>query len=110
VLYDTAVVVNVSFKGRAADSGCSGGGVDVCVGDGARDGVGESVWSVVRRPRSLMVSFCGLTRISGGGMSRCDCCDAIGPLDSSDELSVPSGVESESNSGRGERRLRARRC
>jgi len=30
------------------------------------------------------------------------------PLDSSDELSVASGVESESNRGRGDRRLRAR--
>jgi hypothetical protein len=80
------------------------------VGDGARESIGESVWSVVRRPRSLMVNFCGLTMFCGGGISSCDCCDAMGPLDSSDELSVPSGVESESNSGRGERRLRARRC
>jgi hypothetical protein len=71
--------------------------------------MGESVRSVVRRPRSLMVSFCGLTICSGGGMSRRDCCDAMKPLDSSDELSVPSGVESESNRGSGERRFRALR-
>ena len=39
-----------------------------------------------------------------------DCWDAAKPLDSSDELSaVPSGVESESKRGRGERRLRERR-
>lgn len=35
-------------------------------------------------------------------------CDRVGPLDSSEELSVHSGVESESKSGRGDRRLRAR--
>lgn len=38
-----------------------------------------------------------------------DRCDAANPFDSSDELSVPSGVESESKSGRGERRFRERR-
>jgi hypothetical protein len=38
-----------------------------------------------------------------------DCCEAANPFDSSDELSVPSGVESESNRGRGERRFRERR-
>jgi hypothetical protein len=81
---------------------------DVGAGDDARDGVGEEV-SEVRRPRSLMVSFTGFTG-SGAGMVMLDCCESMGPFDSSDELSVPSGVESESKSGRGERRFRARRC
>jgi hypothetical protein len=80
----------------------------VGTGDEARDGVGEEV-SDVRRPRSLMVSFTGFTG-SGGGVGMLDCCESIGPFDSSDELSVPSGVASESKSGRGERRFRARRC
>jgi len=105
VLYDVAMVVEV-VTGLA----CKGGGAGVGAGDEVRDGTGESELSVVRRPRSLIVSFCGLTLCSGGGMSTCDCCEAMGPFDSSDELSVPSGVESESNSGRGERRFRARRC
>jgi hypothetical protein len=83
---------------------CSGVGA----GDEARDGVGDEV-SVVRRPRSLMVSFTGFTG-SGGGVVTLDCCENMGPFDSSEELSVPSGVESESKSGRGERRFRARRC
>lgn len=77
---------------------------------GAVDGgmaVRGSVGSVVLRPRSLMVSFCGFSGCSESGISRCDW-DGIGSLDSSDELSVPSGVESESKSGRGERRLLAR--
>jgi hypothetical protein len=112
VLYDDEVVVVVSFMDRdtGVDSGCNGRGAGNGSGEEARDGIGESVRSVVRRPRSLMVNFCGLTMCSGGGTSRCDCCDAMGPFDSSDELSVPSGVESESNSGRGDRRFRARRC
>ena len=74
-----------------------------------RDGgmaVRGSLGSVVLRPRSLMVSFCGL--VSTSGMFRCDDWDEMGPFDSSDELSVPSGVESESKSGRGERRFLAR--
>jgi hypothetical protein len=81
-------------------------------GEEVRDEVGESTWSVVRRPRSLMVSLClcGLTMGSGGGVSSWDCCESTGPLDSSDELSVPSGVESESKRGRGERSFLARRC
>ena len=86
-----------------------GGGAIVGAGVGARDvvqdGVGEEV-SEVRRPRSLMVrGFTG----SGGGISMLDCCEAANPFDSSDELSVPSGVESESKSGIGERRFRERR-
>jgi hypothetical protein len=79
-------------------------GSDAGAGDDARDGVGDEV----RRPRSLMVSLTGFTG-SGGGMVMLVCCEST-PLDSSDELSVPSGVESESKSGRGERRFRARRC
>jgi hypothetical protein len=83
-------------------------GSAVAAGDEARDGMGDEV-SEVRRPRSLIVSFTGFTG-SGGGVKMLDCCESIGPFDSSDELSVPSGVESESKSGRGERRFRARRC
>lgn len=64
---------------------------------------------MVRRPRSLIVSFCGLTLCSGFEISSCDCREGMASLDSSDELSVPSGVESESKSGSGDRRLRARR-
>jgi hypothetical protein len=85
----------------------------VGAGEEVRDKVGESTRSVVRRQRSFIVSFCGLTMGSGGGVSSCDCCDccdSTGPFDSSDELSVPSGVESESKSGRGERRFLAPRC
>jgi hypothetical protein len=81
----------------------------VGAGEDVREGKGESVRSVVRRPRSLIVSFWGLMICSGGGISRRDCCDAMKPLDSSEELSVPSGVESESNNGSGERRFLARR-
>jgi hypothetical protein len=110
VLYDKTLVVGVSFMHRVAVSDCKGGGAGVGAGEEVREGRGESAGSVVRRPRSLMVSFCGLTLCSGGGMSRCDCCDAMGPFDSSDELSVPSGVESESKSGKGERRFLAWRC
>lgn len=74
-----------------------------------REGADGSVGSVVRRPRSLMVSFCGFRFCSLGEISGCVCCDEIGPpLDSSDELSVASGVESESNRGSGDRRFRAR--
>lgn len=54
-----------------------------------------------------MVSFTGFGG-SGGGICIVDCCDAANPCDSSDELSVPSGVESESNRGKGERRFRER--
>jgi hypothetical protein len=61
----------------------------------------------VRSPRSLIVSFTGLGG-SGGGICIADCCEAKNPFDSSDELSVPSGVESESNRGKGERRFRDR--
>lgn len=61
----------------------------------------------MRRHRSLMVSFCGFAPCSNSGSSTV-ACDKVGPLDSSEELSVHSGVESESKSGRGERRLRAR--
>jgi hypothetical protein len=94
----------------ASDSGWKGGGAGVGAGEQVRDGMGELDPSVVRRPRSLIVSFCGLTLCSaGGGMPTLDCCEAKGPYDSSEELSVPSGVESESKAGRGERRLRARR-
>jgi hypothetical protein len=83
------------------------GGAGVGARDVVRDGVGEEV-SEVRRPRSLMVSLTGFTG-SGWGISMLDCCDAANPFDSSDELSVPSGVESESKRGRGERRFRERR-
>jgi hypothetical protein len=84
-------------------------GAGVGAGDEVRDCAGEEPASVVRRPRSLMVSFCGLATCGGGGISM-DCCESMGPFDSSDELSVPSGVESESKSGRGERRFLARHC
>jgi hypothetical protein len=127
-----AVLGEVTWAALGSDGACAGDGADVgardlvsevrslamsfgcfiCAGvgagDDARDGVGEEV-SEVRRPRSLMVSFTGFTG-SGGGMVMLDCCESMGPFDSSDELSVPSGVESESKSGRGERRFRARRC
>lgn len=53
------------------------------------------------------MSFTGLGG-SGGGMLIFDCCEAANPFDSSDELSVPSGVESESKRGKGERRFRER--
>ena len=107
--YVVDVVVGVSIIEVVAGSDCKLGGAGVGAGEEVRDGTGESEVSVVRRPRSLIVSFCGLTLCSGGGMSSCDCCDAIGPFDSSDELSVPSGVESESNNGSGERRFLALR-
>ena len=109
MLQDAVAVVGASFNGSVVGcdwrrrESCGGAGEDV------RDGAGELEESVVRRPRSLMVSFCGFTLASGGGMSKCDCWDAMGPFDSSDELSVPSGVESESNRGSGERRFLARR-
>lgn len=82
--------------------------VSVCsvvlgAGVGSRDESVEEA-SQVRSPRSLMVSFTGLGG-SGGGVCRVDCCEATNPCDSSDELSVPSGVESESNRGKGERRF-----
>ena len=73
----------------------------------AVNGSERSDESVVRKPRSLIVSFCGFAACSPSGMSRTDC-DKMGPLDSSEELSVHSGVESESNSGSGERRFLAR--
>jgi hypothetical protein len=107
-LYHNVQVVGVSIIVFVAGRDCKGGGAGMRAGEDVRDGRGESA-SVVRRPRSLIVSFCGFTWGSGTRLSRCDCCDAMGPFDSSDELSVPSGVESESHSGRGERRFLARR-
>lgn len=80
----------------------------VGAGDDVRDGWGELPGSEVRSPRSLMVSFCGFAVESGCGRSRWECCDRVGGFDSSDELSVASGVESESKRGMGERRFVAR--
>lgn len=95
--------------GDVGEGGRGEGGVAVGSGIAVRGSTGSpgslgSTESVVRRHRNLMVSFCGF---APSGSPRC-VCDKTGPLDSSDELSVPSGVESESNKGRGERRLRAR--
>lgn len=84
------------------DAGVRGAGVEerVCVGDG--------VGSVVRKHRSLSVSL-GARATGAGGRSRWDCWKLdMTPLDSSDEVSLPSGVESESNRCRGERRFRVR--
>ena len=94
---------------EATEGGADEGGVTVGGGIAVRGSTGSpgSTESVVRRHRSLMVSFCGFATWADSGSSRC-VCDNTGPLDSSDELSVPSGVESESNSGRGDRRFRAR--
>ena len=83
-----------------------GGVVVLGAGVGSRDESEEEA-SQVRRPRSLMVSFTGLGG-SGAGIWIADCCEAANPFDSSDELSVPSGVESESKRGKGERRFRDR--
>ena len=77
-------------------------------GAGVEDRVwaGEGVGSVVRRHRSLSVSFGALATFSGRWSSRCDCWKLdMTPLDSSDELSLPSGVESESKRWRGDRRF-----
>lgn len=57
VLYDEATVVEVSVIEVVAGSACNGGGAQVGAGDEAREGTGESEVSVVRKPRSLMVSF-----------------------------------------------------
>lgn len=72
------------------DAGVRGAGVEERVWAG--DGVG----SVVRKQRSLSVSL-GALGAGTGGSSRCDCwkLDKT-PLDSSDDVSLPSGVESES--------------
>lgn len=95
--------------GSAFEGGRGEGGVRVDGGIAVRGSAGSpgSTESVVRRHRSLMVSFCGFTTWAESGGSRW-VCDSTGPLDSSEELSVPSGVESESKSGRGDRRFRAR--
>lgn len=84
------------------DAGVRGAGVE------ERVWAGEGVGSLVRKQRSLRVSL-GALATGAGGRSRCDCwkLDST-PLDSSDEVSLPSGVESESNICRGERRLRVR--
>lgn len=84
------------------DAGVRGAGVEdrVCAGEG--------VGSVVRRHRSFSVSFCGFAT-GTAGTSSCDCWKLdMTPLDSSDELSLPSGVESESKRCKGERRFRVR--
>lgn len=85
------------------DAGVSGAGVE------DRVWAGEGVGSVVRRHRSLSVSFGALAAGTAGGRSTWDCwkLDRT-PLDSSDELSLPSGVESESKRCNGERRFRVR--
>lgn len=71
VLYDEATVVDVSVVEVVTGSACNGSGAQVGAGDELREATGESEGSVVRKPRSLMVSFCGLTlESSGGGMSR----------------------------------------
>ena len=59
VLYHDVTVVSVSFKGFVAGGGGKGGAANIGEGEDVRDGKGEA--SVVRRPRSLMVNFCGLT-------------------------------------------------
>jgi hypothetical protein len=102
VVVVVGVVVGAVFAARGAET-------DAGTGVEARDCAGEGVASLVRRQRSLIISFCGLTTgsCSGGEGSSWDC-ENMMPLDSSDELSVPSGVESESNNGRGERRFLAR--
>lgn len=79
------------------DAGVRGAGVEerVCAGEG--------VGSVVLRQRSLSVSL-GARGAGAEGMSCWDCWKLDNtPLDSSDEVSLPSGVESESNRWRGER-------
>lgn len=91
-------------EGVGADgSAGAGAGVDIRLG-----GADKSIGSVVLKPRSLIVSLYGFTVRSWGMMPAFDCCDDMIPEDSSEELSVPSGVESESNRRRGERRFPAR--
>jgi hypothetical protein len=100
------------FEGGSGEGGVIVGGEIVVRGSagsmGSTGSTGSkcSIESVVRKHRSLMVSFCGFAACAASGSSRCGC-DSTGPLDSSDELSVHSGVESESKSGRGDRRFRA---
>lgn len=93
---------------------CEGTGV-VPVDAGVRGaGVEDRVWagegegSVDRKHRSLIVSL-GAFVGTVGSRSSCDCwkLDRT-PLDSSDELSLPSGVESESKRCSGDRRFRVR--
>ena len=81
------------------DAGVRGAGVE------ERVWAGEGVGSVVLRQRSLSVSF-GFFTTDVFGISCCDCwkLDRT-PLDSSDDVSLPSGVESESKRWRGERRF-----
>lgn len=93
-----------ALVGVGTDTGTGAGVEDLDFTDG-------SMGSVVRKPRSLMVSFCGFTFCSDReGLGRACWDDTSPPFDSSDELSVPSGVESESNNGNGDRRLLARVC
>lgn len=103
VASEAAAGVGVSEGGRGEGGVIVGGGIAVRGSTGSPG----STESVVRRQRSLMVSFWGFVACAESGRSRC-VCDNTGPLDSSEELSVPSGVESESKSGRGDRRFRAR--
>lgn len=60
VLYHDVAVVSVSFRGFVAGGGCKGDAASIGgAGEDVRDGKGDA--SVVRRPRSLMVNFCGFT-------------------------------------------------
>jgi len=115
VMVLSVFVFVIVFVSRVVNAGsCEGTGV-VPVDAGVRGaGVEERVWagdgvgSLVRKHRSLSVSL-GALATGAGGRSRCDCwkLDKT-PLDSSDEVSLPSGVESESKRCRGERRFRVR--
>lgn len=58
--------LGVTLLGVGADTG-SGAGVE------DRDFTDKSMGSVVRRPRSLMVSFCGFAFCSASGSSGQDC-------------------------------------
>ena len=98
---------SVSTLGSGVETESGGDGREVLVMMDGGMAVRGSALSVVRRPRSLMVSFCGFVPCSGSGISSC-VWDEMGPLDSSEELSVHSGVESESKRGIGERRFLAR--
>lgn len=88
----TAVVVGICVGTGVVpvDAGVRGAGVE------ERVWAGEGVGSVVLRQRSLSVSF-GALATGVFGTSCCECwkLDRT-PLDSSDEVSLPSGVESES--------------